>query len=272
MALVRIARIAVAAASVSMAGCSTAPSGERLETAGLPLAAAHADMIFMLTTSPREQPACAERANCANHGDADNPVLTPFAAQVKRVAGLLQDGARRLYPGLANNGFDIYVAAGDEPGSHSSNSGRIALNRALGVMRPYDDWLAFVIAREMGHVIARHHEENSSVSIAISVAMNILLPGSGLLKSAASTIGSGFAVSSKRDEQTGEADAIAMKLLQAAGFSLHDVALSLAIAPAEIDAGGWSQGFRKSSDKLITATRGSKFAGTSDPTATSNTR
>jgi Zn-dependent protease with chaperone function len=211
-------------------------------------------------------------ANCASHGDAGTPPLTPFATQVQRVAGLLQRGARRLYPDLAENGFDIYVAAGDEPGSVSSTSGRIALNNALAVSRPYDDWLAFVIAREMGHVIARHHEENSSVSIAISVAMNILLPGSGLLKSAVSTIGSEVAVSSKRDEQARQADAIAINLLQAAGFSLHEVALSLTIAPAALDDGTWSQGFRRSSDNLITAARGSKFAGAIDPTATSNTR
>lgn len=127
----------------------------------------------MLTTGSRQHAACAEKSACASRGDAVASTLTPFAAQVQRVAGVLQHGARGLYPdlalripGLADRGFDVYVAAGDEPGSVSSASGRIALNAALGVLQPYDDWLAFVIAREMGHVIARHHEENSSVSIA----------------------------------------------------------------------------------------------------------
>lgn len=218
-------------------GCATGPSVERERIAG-----------------PRVP------------GGAVAPALTPFAAQVRRVAAVLRYGTRELYPnlaqrisGLGNGGFDVHVVAGDEPGSGSSASGRIALNAALGVVQPYDDWLAFVIAREMGHVTARHHEENSSASIAVSVVMNILLPGSGLLKSAASTIGSELAVGSKHDGQAREADEIALKLLQAAGFSLHHVALSLAIAPAGLDEGFWSQGFRKSSGKLIVGARGSKF-------------
>jgi hypothetical protein len=278
MTLVRIAGIVVAAASVGMAGCATAPVGDRERTAGLPLAAAHSDISFMLTTGSRQRAACAEKSACANRGDAVASTLTPFAAQVQRVADVLQYGARDLYPdlaqripGLANSGFDVYVVARDEPGSVSSASGRIALNAALGVLQPYDDWLAFVIAREMGHVIARHHEENSSVSIAASVVLNILIPGSGLLKSAASAIGSELAVSSKRDQQAREADAIAVNVLQAAGYRLHDVALSLAIAPAGLDGGSWSQGFRKSSDKLIAGLRNSKLTGAFDMTTVSST-
>jgi hypothetical protein len=279
MTLVRIAGIVVAAASVGIAGCATAPAGDREIIAGLPLAAAHSDITFMLTTGFRQHPACAERSGCASRGGAVAPSLTPFAAQVQRVADVLQYGARDLHPdlalripGFADSGFDVHVVAGDEPGSASSASGRIALNAALGVLQPYDDWLAFVIAREMGHVIARHQEENSSASIATSVIMNILLPGSGLLKSVVSAIGSELAASSKRDQQAREADAIALKVLQAAGFTLHDVALSLAITPAGLDDGSWSQGFRKSSDRLIAETRRSKFADASDPTAASNAR
>jgi hypothetical protein len=279
MTLVRIAGIVVAAASVGMAGCATAPVGDRERMAALPLAAAHSDITFMLTTGSRQHAACAEKSSCASRGDAIGSTLTPFAAQVQRVADELQHGARDLYPGLAlripgfaDSGFDVYVVAGDEPGSDSSASGRIALNAALGVVLPYDDWLAFVIAREMGHVIARHHEDNSTISIATSVVMSILLPGSGLLKSAASKIGSELTIGSKREQQLREADAIALRVLQAAGHRLHDVALSLAITPAGLDGGSWSQGFRKSSDRLIAEVRGSKLADASDPAVVGSTR
>jgi len=279
MVHLKIAGIMFAAVGIGMAGCATAPPPDMGRTTVLPLAAAHSDITFMLTTGSRQQAACAEVPVCRNGGGAVAGKPTPIAVQVQRVARVLQHGVESLYPDLAlripgftDRGFDVYIAAGDEPGSVSSASGRIALNAAFGVSLPYDDWLAFVIAREMGHVIARHHEENSSVSIATSVIMNILIPGSGLLKSAASTIGAELVVGSKRDRQASEADAIALNLLQAAGFGLHDVALSLVIASAGLDDGSWSQGFRKSSDKLIAGARGSRFADASDSAAAGSAR
>ncbi|MBI3372066.1 MAG: hypothetical protein HY017_09965 [Betaproteobacteria bacterium] len=278
MTLARFLRIVLAATCAGAAGCATAPADEPERTSGLPLAAAHSDITFMLSTGLRQPAACAEMPACATPRNAASVALTPFAAQVRRVADALQYAARDLYPdlaqripGLAYSGFDIHVVAGDEPGSVSSAIGLIALNAALGATQPYDDWLAFVIAREMGHVIALHHEENSSLSIAASVVMNILVPGSGLLKSAASTIGSELAVNSGRDRQARQADAIALKLLQVAGFSSRDVALSLAIAPAGLDDGSWSQEFRRSSESLIAGLRGAKLAGASALTAASGT-
>jgi len=269
----------IVAASIGMAGGAAAQPSNPERTAVLPLVTAHSDITFMLRAGSRQQAICADSPVCRNDGDAVASSSTPIAAQVRRVTRTLQHGVESLYPdlalripGFADRGFDVYIAAGDEPGSVSSASGRIALSAAFGVSQPYDDWLAFVIAREMGHVIARHHEENSSVSIATSVIMNILIPGSGLLKSAASTIGSELAVSSKRDRQTREADAIARNLLQAAGYDLHAVALSLAIASAGLGDGSWSQGFRKSSAQLIARTRGSRFADASDSAAAGSTR
>jgi Zn-dependent protease with chaperone function len=268
MTLAKIAGIVVAAASVGMAGCAIAPTVERQQMTNLPFAAAHSDIAFILTTGSRQGAVCADATLCQHRWNPDASVAAGFAAQVQRIAGALQNGARNLYPDLAQRipalaygGFDVYVATGDGPGSASSAGGRIALSAALAAMQPTDDWLAFVIAREMGHVIARHHEENSAASIAISVVMNVLLPGSGLLKSAASTVGSQLAAGSKRGQQALEADAIAVHVLDAAGFRLRDVALSLVISPAVRDDGAWSEGFRQSSDKLVVEVRGSKFRG-----------
>ena len=185
-----------------------------------------------------------------------------FNRQVQRVADALQTGVQRLYPdlaervpGLVDSRFDVYIVDGNDPGSASSTNGRIALNASLGTWMPYDDWLAFVIAREMGHVIARHHDENSTASIATSVIMNIVIPGSGLLKSAMSFGGSGIAAASKRDVQALEADAIARSLLTASGFSLREVSLSLLVAPSLGDDGQWSASLRRSSDNLLAELR-----------------
>jgi hypothetical protein len=161
---------------------------------------------------------------------------------------------------LVGGQFDVYVVAdANALGITSSANGRIALNSALGVPQPYDDWIAFVIAREMGHVIARHHEENSAAGIATSVIMNILVPGTALLKFVASAGGSGIASASGREVQALEADGIALALLKAGGFRSRDIYMTLLIAPAPQDDGAWSKGFKKSADTFIAECRRSEI-------------
>lgn len=265
MRLAWVSGLFIAAAYLGMAGCATAPAGDRAGVVEIPLASVHSDLAFTMMTGSRQNVSCATDTDCP--GEADVAAVIRFAMQVRRVAALLQIGAQALYPdlarrvpGLAASRFDVYVVDGDEPGSASSANGRIALNAALGTWQPHDDWVAFVIAREMGHVIARHPEENSAASIATSVIMNLFLPGSGLLKSAVSAGGSRMAAISKRNVQALEADAIALRLLKAAGFSLHDVALSLLIAPVSPEQGVWAKNFRKSSDNLLAEAGNSEFA------------
>jgi len=253
-----------AAAYLGMAGCATAPTEDRARILDIPLASTYSDIAFTMTTASRQDMACDENTNCPT---PDSDAATRFARQVQRVAAALQAGAQQLYPDLAqrvpdldDGRFDVYVVAGDEPGSASCASGRIALNAALGAWHPYDAWLAFVIAREMGHVIARHHEENSAAGITTSVIMNILIPGSSLLKNALSAGGSRIAAASKRGVQALEADAIALALLKEAGFGLRDVAVALLIAPALPDDDAWSINFRKSSTHLLAEARAAEFA------------
>lgn len=250
--------LCLAAACLVMAGCATAPSTDRAQKSYIPLAATHADIGFTLTSGSRRDLGCDGDANCP--AAAANPLATRFSRQVLRVAAILQGSALLAYPdmasrvpGMADGRFDVYVVDGDTPCATSSSNGRIALCAELGAGEPHDDWMAFVIAREMGHVIARHHEENSTASILTSVLMNIIIPGSSLLKSALSAGASGVAAKSKRDVQAREADAIARKLLQAAGVRLGDVALALLVAPVLLDDGAWSKEFRNSAEQLVAA-------------------
>lgn len=258
-------QLLVVAACLGMAGCATVSTDGRSRIIDMPLASTHADISFTVTTGSRWSEACKEKAGCTTQADAD--AATRFALQVEQVAAVLQKGAETLYPDLAqrvpdlvDSRFDVYIVDGDQPGSASSANGRIALNAALGVRQPYDDWVAFVIAREMGHVIARHHEENSAAGLATSVIMNVLLPGSSLLKTLISAGGSEIAAKSQRDVQALEADAIALELLQAAGFRLRDISLALRIEPALLDEGPWSTSFRESSINVLAALRRSAFA------------
>lgn len=221
----------------------------------VPLAAIHADIGFTVSGSYRQEMDCNAAGNCL--GQTAPEGATSFSLQVGRVAAALQAGAETLYPdlvqrvpGLAPKRFDVYVVAGAEAGSASSANGRIALTAALAKLEPYDEWLAFVIAREMGHVIARHHEENSAASMVTSLILNILLPGSSLLKTAISAGGAGIAANSKREVQAPEADAIALELLAAAGFGLDDVALALRAGSAPAGDVLWAQAFRTSANRL----------------------
>lgn len=258
-------RLLVTAACLGIAGCATVPTENRARITDMPLASAHADIGFTLTTAQRRGMACAETSICPNA--AESEAALRFARQVHRVAEVLQAGARQLYPDLAQRvprmvagQFDVYVVDGDDAGSASSANGRIAVNAGLGARLPYDDWMAFVIAREMGHVIARHHEENSSAGMVTSVIMNILIPGSGLMKGLVSAGGSKIASGSQRDVQTLEADAIALELLKAAGFRLRDIYLTLLIEPLALDDGAWSKSFKDSSDHLLAKFRTMEFA------------
>jgi len=92
------------------------------------------------------------------------------------------------------------------------------------------------------------------------VIMNILIPGSSLLKTLISAGGSEIAAKSQRDVQALEADAIALELLQAAGFRLRDISLALRIEPPLLDEGSWSKSFRESSGNVLAALRLAEFS------------
>lgn len=260
----RLALLLVATACLGITGCATVSSENRARLIDIPLASAHGDISFSVTTGSRHDASCKEGEVCPESSASQATIR--FARQVQRLAGVLQKAAQDLYPdlqqrvpGLSASRFDVYVVDANEPGSASSPNGRIALNSVLGAQFPYDDWVAFVIAREMGHVIARHHEENSLASMATSTIMNIILPGSGLLKMLISAGSSAIAAKSQRGVQALEADAIARDLLVAAGMRLREVSLTLLIDPVRLDDGTWSEDFRRSSDNFIAHARKSEF-------------
>jgi hypothetical protein len=211
------------------------------------LAALHSDIAFSITSGRRQ-----------NSSEYNPTGEKKFDALVQRIATALETGVQLLYPELAdrvpgplNHRFDVYVVEDNEHGSTSSATGRIALNSALGPLCVSDDWLAFVIAREMGHVIARHHEENSAASLITSVLMNVLLPGSGLLKSVLSTGGAKIASSSNQHAQRIDADAIALRLLDASGFDRRTVAAALQRSVSALDSTSWSRDLRVSTERVV---------------------
>jgi Zn-dependent protease with chaperone function len=182
------------------------------------------------------------------------PANAPFQEQVRRISAGLQNAARGLYPEQMKHvgAFDVYVGNSQDLSTMSSGTGKIAVNAGFSKLNPTDDWMAFVIAREMGHVVAGHHDSNSGASLVVSVLMNFIVPGSGLIKSALSFAGSQLASESGRDKQTKEADEVAMKLLEAAGYTKKSVVLNLRLNPLgeEVSKTSWAGAFRASSVRL----------------------
>ena len=180
---------------------------------------------------------------------------TPKAAldlkrQIKRVTAGLQAAAQGLYGSKMDGlgAFDVYVADSAEAETLSSATGKIALYAGIAQLAPSDEWLAFVIAREMGHVLAGHHDANSTASIITSVIMNLIIPGSSLLKSVVSLAGSQTAAASGAERQMHEADEIGLRLLEAAGYRLHGLAHALAAGPSaeRLGTGSWARAFVQS--------------------------
>jgi hypothetical protein len=235
-------RFAVAIACLT-GGVAHADESGRFSN-GLSLAAVHSDIKFQVFAPAR----AVDRAQDG------------FALQVKRVARGLETAALRLFPDAMSRigAFDVYVADASEIAAQSSAVGRIALNAGFASLNPTDDWIALVVAREMAHVVAGHHDNNSTASIITSVVMNLVLPGSGLVKSALSFAGSQVASNSGRERQLGEADAMALRLLEGAGYSMRAVALNITLGPkaAQLGDGAWARAFLASGEALVVATRG----------------
>ncbi len=114
-----------------------------------------------------------------------------------------------------------------------------------------DDFLAFVIAREMGHIIARHHERNSTASIVASLAMNVIVPGSAVVKSAVSLGSAAIASNTGRDEQARQADVLAAWILKASGYKLEDVAMATSILQKTPSRERWSSQLAGASSYLL---------------------
>lgn len=237
---------AVIQASVPVETVAPAPHGGSTGILGL-----HSDLTFSVLSAPRKA------LDDAAQADAE---ALAFAEQVKRISASLQVAAQGLYAERVRRigAFDVYVAGTDEPGAMSSGTGKIAVNAGLAKLKPTDDWLAFVIAREMGHVVSGHHDSNAGASLAVSIIMNIIIPGSGLIKSAISFAGSQMASESGRDKQVREADEAALKLLEAAGYTAKAVALNLRLSPLAESAGSsrWATSFRASSLHLVASVQG----------------
>ena len=243
-------------AEISVRSAAPVPAAEASPHGSTGLLGLHSDINFAVLSAPRL------------NGEA---AVTPYQEQVKRISASLQTAAQGLYPDAVKRigAFDVYVAQAEDLSALSSGTGKIAVNAGFARLNPTDDWMAFVIAREMGHIVVGHHDSNAGASLAVSILMNLIVPGSGLLKSAVSFAGSQMASGSGREKQIKEADEAALKLMEAAGYTTKAVALNLRLNPlgAEVSNSAWATAFRISAARLTGVPVPGKVPGTAEASA-----
>ncbi len=234
----------------SVSGCTTNPITGREQMVAVPAAQVHADIGFTLFSSARriagEEPCADECQEQQRH----------FGSQVKRLGAELETAAKGMSPDLFERieGFQVGVDPELGIATGSSAKGRIALGKGLATLEPTDDVTAFLIAREMAHVIARHDEEDSGARIFFS-ALTTLLPVTLIARVIASTLGSGALMGSWAEQQRREADEIALALLVRAGRSPSNVARSLAggLRKDLLPEGDWTTRYLESASRVASS-------------------
>jgi predicted Zn-dependent protease len=263
-----------------LTACATSPEGRKQLVAPAPFQGFSAvysefDMRLQLVTAA-DAPSCQE-ALCAADRAFDQRILA--------IGRRLAWAAFRQYSDLhlRFSRFEFVVADKADPGSASSAAGTVVIYRGVRGLDLDDAALAFVLAREMSHVIAGHHDENVTTSVLVAVAAQVLFPilnlgtlfsGSAATTAAASTAagstvaatavasaasfaGSRALRASDRPLQVREAEAIAMKLLAAAGWDGRVVSDQLeALRPPLPDEPAWTAELRESSRHIASLMQG----------------
>lgn len=255
---------------VVLAACATSPEGRSQLVApaqlqGLSAVYSEFDMRLQLVTAA-DAPSC---------GEADCVADRAFDQRILAIGQGLATVAYRQYPDLFLRfpRFEFIVADKADPGTASSAGGTVVVYRGVRQLDLDDGALALVLAREMCHVIGGHHDENVTASILVAVAAQILLPVLNLAQgivaavsssaaatttltttavaSAASFAGSQALRASYRPQQVREAEAMAMKLLAAAGWDGREVSDQLeAIRPALPGDSAWLKELRESTERI----------------------
>ena len=209
-------------------------ANDSIVPAGISDAVSDVDMQLRLATKPNAERCVAE--NCLQ-----NQV---FDSRVQQLGAQLTAAAYAQYPTLKKRvpSFVFSVADKKDAGTASNAGGKVVIFRGLQQLALTDDALSFIMAREMAHVVGKHHNKNTSTKLIISALATILFPAVGiigassaatqattattLLTSAASTatsmLGSEVALAKMKPSQLLEADDIAVKLLSQPAWSLHE--------------------------------------------------
>jgi len=253
-----------------LTACATSPHGRTQLIApsalqGFSAVYSEFDMHLQLVTAT-DAPFC-EDVECAANRLFDQRILA--------LGGRLADAAFRQHAELHLRfpRFEFIVADKLDPGAASSAAGTVVIFRGVRGLDLDDAALAFILAREMSHIIVGHHDENVTTSILVAVAAQILFPAlnlgalfsSGAATTAAATTAAGSALATTavasaasfagsralratyRPQHVLESEAMALELLAAAGWDGREASDQLeALRPAIPDEPAWTTELRES--------------------------
>lgn len=265
-----------------LGACSTSPYGRSQLVVPQTLSAAYSEvnMRLQLVTTADARYQCAE-SEC----DASKE----FELRIARLGERLADRAFEIYPDLRERigRFEFVIADKAESGTTSNDSGTVVIFGGTRALELSDPALAFVLAREMGHVIGQHHNENAATKIIASVLVQVLLPMSGIMRSlsllpgvssaatasattatassgaaamataaTASFLGSKVLIASYWPKQLSEADTIALTILARIGYDPRETADALAATEQRLDDSSWPRDLRASSAHVAQLAQG----------------
>lgn len=264
--------LATLGATVLLAACATSPGGrgQLVAPTGLQgVAATYSEVDLNLKLVLLSDVDECRGSECLTR--------EAFDERVRTIGKFLADAAYRLHPDLVERfpAFDIRVIDKAESGFASSASGTILVFRGTAGLGLTESELEFALAREMGHVIGRHHEENVATSVVVSLLAQVLMPvlniagGAAALVSAgtlqntalataASYAGSAALKASFRPAQVAESDLIALELLTESHRDCREVADSLEILALrrELKATDWEGELRESIGRVARLLQG----------------
>lgn len=241
-----------------LGGCVAASGSGRTQlVAPQPLGAAYSEASLQRSLLLSESRACRPDTCGA---------VAAFNREALRVGERLVRAAAEEARDQPMPRFDIRLLDTVERGTASSASGTLVVHGGTRELDLAEPALAFLLAREMGHVLARHHDEDSATSLAFSLAGALLLPVGNLLRGAAAalTASDGVAAATTaasyagasaykatyRAEQLREADLLALGLVLRAGWSVDEVAAALAAVAPRLREEGWSADLLASKARL----------------------
>lgn len=219
------------------------------------------DMRVRLATKPNAAP--CEVENCS--------LNQAFDDRIQQLGTQLSTAAFLVYPTLKKRvpQFTFNVVDKKDPGVASNGAGKVVLFRGLQQLELTDDALSFIMAREMGHVIGKHHTKNTFTKLIISALASVAFPAlavigassaaaqattaTTLLTSAASTatsmVGFEVALAKMKPNQLVESDEIALKLLSNQDWDMCSVANILQFDNDQSE-NGWTKDLQVSGDYL----------------------
>jgi predicted Zn-dependent protease len=240
-------------AAVLLNGCaSTAPGGRAQLSAPAPISSLYSSLDLNLTLASL----AGVSTPCAG---VQCEVDKGFERQVERIGTRLAESAYDAHPDLRLRvpQFRFIVAEKAEGGSSSDASGTIVIYRGVRKAALEEETLAYLMATEMGHVIAGHHEEKSAAAVWSSLLVQVLLSPANLARgvaflasSTASAFGKKLMSGGADPERLMEADAIALGLLQRQGWADQDVSGSLRGYADRLGRDSWADEVRRMAGRL----------------------